>query len=274
MKKTVKVAICYDFDGTLAPGNMQEYDFMSKLNMKPAEFWDKSDALAAEQKADSNLAYMLTMLNEARSRNIGFTKEDFTSYGKNIKLFKGVEDWFDRINAYGKELGIEVEHYLLSSGLSEIVEGMPIYKKFNKVYACRFMYDSNGVAIWPAQVVNYTTKTQYLFRISKGCLEENDKSVNDRTLPEERNIPFTNILYVGDGITDVPCMAMLMKFGGHAAAVYTPRKKNGAKTANALLADGRVDCIAPADYTEGSRMDKYVKALLHKVKADSDLQNV
>jgi hypothetical protein len=267
-----KVAICYDFDGTLAYGNMQEYDFMSNLNIEADDFWNKSDTLAAEQNADSNLAYMWTMLEEAK--RYGTTKEDFAACGKNIRMFKGVDTWFDRINKYAAKLGIEAEHYLLSSGLQEIVEGMPISAKFKKVYANRFMYDANGVAFWPAQIVNYTTKTQYLFRISKGCLDEGDKTVNDRTNPEDRVIPFTNMLYVGDGLTDVPCMATLKKFGGHAAAVYTPRKKNNKKLANKLLEDRRVDVIAPADYSEGSRMDKFVKALLNQLKAEYELNNI
>lgn len=267
-----KVAICYDFDGTLAYGNMQEYDFMSNLKIEASEFWNKSDTLAAEQKADSNLAYMWTMLEEAKK--FGTTREDFLACGKNIRMFKGVDTWFERINKYAAKLGIEVEHYLLSSGLQEIVEGMPIYSKFRKVYANRFMYDANGVAFWPAQVVNYTTKTQYLFRISKGCLDESDKTVNDRTSPENRAIPFANMLYVGDGLTDVPCMATLKKFGGYAAAVYTPRKKGNKMLANKLLEDGRVDIIAPADYSDGSRMDKFVKSMLNKLKAEYELKNV
>lgn len=274
MGKKIKVAICYDFDGTLAQGNMQEYGFMENLGISPDEFWGKSDALAAQQNADSNLAYMWCMLEESRRRGVGFTKQDFMSCGKTINLFKGVDSWFDRINAYGKELGIEVEHYLLSSGLSEIVEGMPIYKKFTKVYANRFMYDVNGVAFWPAQIVNYTTKTQYLYRISKGCLDESDKSVNDRTKPEDRVIPFKRMLYLGDGLTDVPCMATLKKFGGYAAAVYTPNKKGGKAVANQLLQDGRVDVVAAADYSEGSKIEQYVKALLQKLKADEDLSKI
>jgi len=269
-KRKLKVAICYDFDGTLAYGNMQEYDFMKNLDLAPADFWAKTDKLAKSQNADGNLAYMWKMLEEAR--NTGTRKEDFLSCGKSIRLFKGVIDWFDRLNDYADNLGIELEHYLLSSGLSEIVEGTSIYKKFNKVYACRFMYDSNGVAFWPAQVVNYTTKTQYLYRISKGCLEECDNTVNERTNPKDRAVPFSRMLYIGDGLTDIPCMATLKKFGGYSAAVYTPRKKGNKKVANQLLADKRVDIIAPADYSENSKLDKYVKSLLKKIKADDDLQ--
>lgn len=264
------LAILYDFDGTIASGNMQEHDFIPKTNTTTDDFWLESDTLALEQNADNNLAYMRIMLEKAQK--IGKTRKDFIACGKNIRFFKGVLEWFDRINAYGKKIGVKVEHYLLSSGLHEIVEGTPIYKKFKKVYACRFMYNENNEAYWPAQVVNYTTKTQYLFRINKGCLEECDKSVNNRMNPEDRSIPFSRMLYIGDGLTDIPCMATLKEFGGHALAVYTPHKKGNKKIAKQLLADGRVDTIAPADYTEGSPLDLYVKALLKKAKADYDFE--
>ena len=272
-KNLIKVAICYDFDGTLAPGNMQEYGFMKALKTTPASFWKKSDQLSEDQCADKNLCYMQTMLEEARARHISFRREDLESYGKDIPLFNGVDTWFSRINAYARKNGIELQHFLLSSGLKEIVNGLPISKEFTKIYACSFMYDSNGVAFWPAQVVNYTTKTQYLFRISKGCLEETDTAVNERTPKEQRLMPFSQMLYVGDGLTDVPCMATLRKFGGQAIAVYRPRTKTGSKHAEKLLKDGRVDNIAIADYSEGSKMDVIIKAWLRKIKAEYDMKS-
>jgi phosphoserine phosphatase len=266
-KKPIIVTFLYDFDGTLAPGNMHEHGFIEKMGLSTDEFWNKSDALALEQNADSILAYMLKTLEEAKK--LGTTKKDFMSYGKTVQYFNGVEEWFERINKFGKSLGIQVEHYLISSGLSEMVEGMSIYSKFTKVYANRFMYDANGVAYWPARIVNYTDKTQYLYRISKGCLDEGDKSVNDRT--DEVRIPFQNMLYFGDGLTDVPCMAILQEYGGHAIGVYTPHKQKSKQTAEKLFDDGRVNTIALANYSEGSKIDKYVKALLTKIKADSNL---
>ncbi len=272
-KNLIKVAICYDFDGTLAPGNMQEYGFMKALKTTPASFWKKSDQLSEDQCADKNLCYMQTMLEEARAKHISFRREDLESYGKDIPLFNGVDTWFSRINAYARKNGIELQHFLLSSGLKEIVNGLPISKEFTKIYACSFMYDSNGVAFWPAQVVNYTTKTQYLFRISKGCLEETDTAVNERTPKEQRLMPFSQMLYVGDGLTDVPCMATLRKFGGQAIAVYRPRTKTGSKHAEKLLKDGRVDNIAIADYSEGSKMDVIIKAWLRKIKAEYDMKS-
>ncbi|MBR1949014.1 MAG: haloacid dehalogenase-like hydrolase [Alphaproteobacteria bacterium] len=269
-RNNIIVALLYDFDGTLAPGNMHEHGFIEKMGLTTNEFWNKSDNLALEQNADSNLAYMWLTLEEAK--RLGTKKEDFMSYGSKITYFKGVEDWFKRINDYGKELGITVEHYLISSGLSEIVEGMSIYPNFKKVYANRYMYDKNGVAHWPARIVNYTDKTQYLYRISKGCLDEGDKSVNDRC--ENIRIPFTNMLYFGDGLTDVPCMAILQDYGGHSVGVYTPCKKGNQKNVKKLLEDGRINISAPADYSEGSKIDTYVKTLLRKIKADSELTSL
>lgn len=268
----MKVAICYDFDGTLAPNNMQEYGFMKALKTTPQSFWRKSDALSVAQHADKNLCYMLTMLEESRAKHISFRQEDLAQFGKDIPLFKGVEEWFARINAFAKKNGIELQHFLLSSGLKEIVNGLPIRQNFTKVYACSFMYDANGVAFWPAQVVNYTTKTQYLYRISKGCLDETDPAVNDKVPHDMRAMPFTHMMYVGDGMTDVPCMATLRKFGGSAIAVYRPHTKTGSTNAQKLLKENRVDNIAPADYSAGSKMDTIVKAWLLKLKANRDMK--
>ena len=273
MKKTVlKAAICYDFDGTLAPGNMQEYGFMRALKTTPQSFWKKSDALSERQHADKNSCYMWLMLEEAKAKHISFRKEDLEQYGKDIPLFNGVDTWFKRINAFAKKNGIELQHYLLSSGLKEIVSGLPISKEFKRIYACSFMYDANGVPFWPAQVINYTTKTQYLYRISKGCLDETDLAVNEKVPHEQRVMSFSQMLYVGDGLTDVPCMATLRKFGGQAIAVYRPHTKTGSTHAQKLLHDRRVDNIAPADYTEGGKMDAIIKAWLLKLKADYDMK--
>lgn len=266
--KEIVVALLYDFDGTLAPGNMHEHGFIEKMGLKTEEFWEMSDDLASEQNADSNLAYMLLTLQYAK--RLGISKKDFMSYGKDVQYFKGVESWFDRINIFALKLGIKVEHYLISSGLSEMVEGMSIYPKFTKVYANSYMYDHNKVAFWPARIMNYTDKTQCLYRISKGCLGEGDKAVNERT--ENFRIPFTHMLYFGDGITDVPCMAILQEKSGHCIGVFDEEK--GDKRAKQLLADKRVNVIAPGDYSEGSKIDKYVKSLLLKIKADDILKNI
>jgi len=271
MEKKVKVAFCYDFDGTLSPGNTMEYSFMEKLGLEPEAFWKKVNLMAAFHNADSNLCYMQMMIEEARKQNMPFRREDLMADAAGVVLFEGVESWFSRINAYAASLGIEIQHFIISSGLQEILEGLSISSEFTRIYANSYIYDADGEAIWPGRVVNYTGKTQYLYRISKGCLEENDLSINLRTRPEELDIPFRNMLYIGDGFTDVPCMATLSMFGGQAVAVYRPGYEKGMKTARKLFAEKRVSFCAPADYRDGSRLDGYAKALLEKIYADSRL---
>ena len=272
MKKFIQVAICYDFDGTLAAGNMQEYEFMKRLGITPEQFWQKSDEMAQKFSADNNLCYMKCMLDEAKARKIAFRRQDFVDCGRNIPLFKGVIEWFDRINHYANTKGIILSHYLISSGLEEIVEGTPIAQKFNKVYASTFMYNAYGEAEWPARVVNYTGKTQYLFRINKGCLDLNDNiSVNHPMSEEERQIPFNHMIYFGDGETDVPCMSMIKKLGGYCVAVYQPHKHGAKNRAEKFLQDGRVNIYAPANFSAGTKIDRYVKKVLDKLSADAKL---
>lgn len=271
-KKLIPMAICYDFDGTLSPGNMQEYGFIKELGVTPEEFWDRSNTLAKVKKADDILAYMKVTIDESKKRNLPITREDFMAYGKNIKLYKGVTDWFDRINKYAKSQGVKIDHYIISSGLKEMLEGSPIADKFTEIFASSFLYDEEGAAVWPAMVLNYTSKTQYMFRINKGCLDVTDtEGVNKHIDKSCRPMPFENMIYIGDGDTDVPCMAMLNKAGGHTLAVY----KNGKKErASALNRDGRAHMVAPADYSEGKTIDKFVKAVIDKVVTDNKLKSI
>lgn len=273
MRKMIEVAFCYDFDGTLAAGNMQEYGFMRRLGMTPEEFWEKSDAMAKKYAADNNLCYMKCMLDEAKARKIAFTREDFVACGKDIVLYKGVVDWFDRINAYALSKGIKISHYLISSGLQEIVEGTPIASKFSQLYASTFMYNEYGEAEWPARVVDYTGKTQYLFRINKGCFDVHDNKSVNCAMPEcERPIPFKHMVYFGDGDTDVPCMSMIKRLGGYCLAVYQPHKPGAKERATKYLHDGRANIIAAADYSAGMKIDCYVKNVIYKIAADAKLK--
>jgi hypothetical protein len=272
-KKLTEVAFCYDFDGTLAGGNMQEYGFMRRLGITPEEFWPMVDSMARENAADNNLCYMRCMLEEAKARRIPFRCEDFMDCGRDIPLFKGVEEWFDRINAYALKKGIVVSHYLISSGLQEIVEGTPIAKKFTQTFASTFMYNGYGEAIWPARVVNYTGKTQYLFRINKGCLDVCDNRTINEPMPEnERPIPFDHMVYFGDGDTDVPCMSMIKRLGGYCVSVFQPDMDGAKKKAAKLKKDGRVNLVAPADYSVGSDIDRFIKRVIDKFAADGKLK--
>ncbi len=275
MNKKLDIALCYDFDGTLAPGNMQEYGFMNKLGITPQYFWRKSDKLAGDSNADHILAYMKCMLDEAKARNIPFKREDFVACGNDIKFFPGVEDWFKRINAYADKRGIRVHHYLISSGLEEIVEGTSIAKYFEHVYAGCFMYNCYGEAEWPARIVNYTDKTQYLFRINKGCFDPNDAaSVNMHMPKEERPMPFDKMIYFGDGETDIPSMVTVKKNGGYCVAVYQPHKKGAINKVNKFLEDGRVNFVAPADYSADKKIDKCVKYIIDKYAAEQKLREL
>lgn len=258
------MAICYDFDGTLSPGNMQEYDFMKAIGVKkPADFWKESAAIAQKQEADGIAAYMHLMIKKAKEADTPFKRKTFKDYGKTIELYDGVEEWFSRINDYAKTKGIAVNHYIISSGIKEILEGTKIAKKFKKIFASSFMYDSNGVAFWPAVVLNYTSKTQYLFRINKGCEDISDnKSINKFVAPEDRAIPFRNIIYIGDGDTDIPCMKIVKREGGHSIAVYKKATANAKEKVQDLIKNDRVNVVLPADYSENKDIDKYVKSII------------
>ncbi len=267
-RKLIPMAIAYDFDGTLAPGNMQEYDFIPALNMLSKAFWTFVNSLAKQHEMDQILAYMWAMLREADKADIRVHKSDFKNFGKNITLFPGVEGWFKRVNAYARSKGVRLEHFVISSGIREMVEGTPIYKEFKKVYASGFMFDHNGVACWPALAMNYTTKTQYLFRINKGSLDVYDNSVINTFVPkDQRPVPFENMIFIGDGETDIPCMRLVKDQGGHSIAVYNPNKRGAKKPAEQLINDGRATLSAPADFQEGSPIDSCVKAIIDKVEA-------
>ena len=275
MTKLIQMAICYDFDGTLSPKNMQEYGFMKKLQTTPLKFWAKSNKVAKENFADTNAAYMKLMIEEANKKGVPFTKNAFLEYGASVKFYKGVEGWFERINEYGKRHGVKVRHFIISSGLREIIKKTAIGKYFEEVFASSYMYDKQGNPIWPANVVNYTSKTQYLFRINKGCLDINDNiKVNARIEKDKREIPFENMVFIGDGETDIPAMKVLRSHGGHSVAVYNPKKVEKQAIAKKLINDNRVNIITPADYRENQIIDKYIKALINKIKSDNDLANI
>ena len=275
-KKPV-VAICYDFDGTLSPGNMQEYGFFPGLSPKDRQtFWDQSAQMAKENGADHILAYMLLMLEKARNNpSLKTTKTAIRAYGKEIELYPGVADWLKRVSDYGKSIGVKVEHYIVSSGLVEMIEGCPISRYFTRIYACSFKYTQNEVAEWPAQVVNCTTKTQFLFRISKAAYDLSDtRTLNGPIDEADRHVPFSRMIYIGDGSTDVPCMTVVKTRGGHSIAVYKPRSKEKRQEALGLLKNKRANFCLPADYGKDKALETTVKAILDKAKADWDVEQL
>ena len=256
------VAILYDFDKTLTTKDMQEYGFIPKLGMTSQQFWGEVEALRESENMDPMLAYLRHMLKRAAEKGIPATRDSFVSLGKDIEFFPGVEDWFERINQYGKEQGVTIEHYVISSGLKEMIEGSAIQKYFKEIYACEYLYDENQVAVWPKMTVNYTNKTQFLFRINKGVLEVwDDHNLNARVPNEERRIPFRNMIYIGDGLTDVPCMKLVKEHGGHSIAVFRKRSK---AVAARLMAEKRVDFITEANYCADGELDQIIKTIIEK----------
>ena len=276
------VAIAYDFDGTLAPGNMQEYNFIPDLNMDKGEFWQEANEMAKRHDMDEVLAYMHLMLIKAKEQNLDIREATFMKYGEKITFFEGVETYFERINDYAASLNLHLEHFIISSGLREIVKGTRIAKHFKTIYASGFQYDENGSACWPALAVNYTNKTQFLFRINKGIYNSYDNTLINKSMPEdERAVPFSNFIYIGDGETDVPAMKMVNLYGGTTIAVYNPnsvptpeRPVSAKEKCINLIRQKRADYIGPADYTENSELEVILKKVIDKIAVEQDLLHI
>ncbi len=269
-EKNPVLAVCYDFDRTLTPDDMQAQGFIQSVGADVKEFWDESNALAKKSNMDNNLAYMYLMVKRARGKFF-VTEKELNDYGAKIKLYRGAEGWFSRLNAYGRERGVILEHYIISSGLREMIEGTSIAGEFKKIYASAFLFDDEGVPVWPAQTINYTNKTQFLFRIEKGCLDINDHAgVNEYFEADKLRVPLRNFVYLGDSETDIPCMKLVSSAGGHAVGVYDPQGKK-AKVYD-LMKNNRIRYFAPADYTEGSELDQLLKAVIDKTASYEALE--
>ena len=258
------VALVYDFDGTLSPQPMQEYTVLPEMGEDPGKFWEECSEEAKKQNADKMLTYMRLLIDKMEANRTHISRKDLRKLASGIKYFPGVETWFDRINNYVAEKSegaIKVKHYIISAGLKEILEGITIKKYFEQMYASEYYFDHHDAARFPNVVINDTTKTQYLFRINKG-IEDIKESINQHTPEEERAIPFSNILYIGDGLTDVPCMTVTKNNGGFAVAVHAPNSNKSVKVCKTLVEGNRIDYFAPANYEEGKKLEQRVKVIL------------
>ena len=271
-----KIAIIYDFDKTLCTDDMQAYSFIKNLGMEPDKFWGEAADITSAHGVDRILSYMFVMIRECKKRGIPLTEAYLEKCGENVVLYKGVSTWFDRINEFGEQMGVEIEHYIISSGTYEIIQGTPIAKYFKRIYACRYMYDENGEAIWPARAINYTLKTQYIYRISKGILDVLDDYNLNRLQDESlRRIAYRNMIYLGDGLTDIPCMKMVKEKGGQSIAVYAAGRS---ETVKPLVDDDRINYVCAADYSKDSTLEKIVQlmienmAVLEKLKYKEETQ--
>ena len=262
------VAILYDFDKTLSTTDMQNYTFIPNLGMTPDEFWGETGKLSQKYEVERILSYMYCMIKFAKEKGIKMTKEYLQECGKAIKFYPGVTTWFKRINDYALEKGIIVEHYLVSSGTKEIVEGCSIVDEFKQIYGCEFLYDENGEACWPKMAINFTQKTQFFFRIAKGAIKPTDDAgVNEKSA--DRRVNYKNIIYVGDGMTDIPSMTLVKKNGGHSIAIHP---KDDKEVVQQIYDDNRCDFIVEADYSSGGEMDKVVKMLIDLISVQEKLE--
>ena len=267
------VAICYDFDKTLSPADMQAQGFIQSVGFDVDQFWEESDAFAVAHDMDQNLAYMYKMVQEAEGHFV-FSRAALMDYGAKVALFPGVNEWFGRLRTFGEQNGVIVEHYIISSGLKEMIEGTEPAKRgaFKKIYASSFCFNERGIAKWPAQMINFTNKTQFLFRIEKGILDVNDPGVNEYFPPEQLRVPFRNMIYIGDSDTDIPCMKLVNTYGGFSVGVYDPEKGNREKVFR-MMRENRIRYFAPADYREGSRLDGLIKDIILCAAAREKVEN-
>lgn len=264
------IALVYDFDGTLSPQPMQEYTVLPKIGVEPARFWAMVNAEARATESDPMLVYMRHIIEALDRAKVDVKREDFAAMASAIEYFPGVATWFARMNAYVKRRSrgtVKLQHYLISAGQREILDGVSIRKHFKRIYASEYHFNHHGVATFPKLLVTDTLKTQFLFRINKG-LELVTQSINEHMPESERPIPFANMIYVGDGMTDVPSMALTKKSGGHTVAVFDPKKDSQRATCVKLLDANRADFIAPADYRKASKLSRRVELLLDAIIAD------
>lgn len=252
------IAICYDFDKTLATNNMQSFSFIPSLGMKDEEFWAKCYKQTKKNGMDSTLSYLKLMIDECKKKGIRLSREYLQSMGKNIEFFDGVSTWFRRLNIYAQKKGLTLEHYIISSGNKEIIEGCSIFKEFKNVFGCEFLYNEQGEAVWPKNLVNYTLKTQYLFRICKGLNDLTDEETINQKVAE-KHVEFRNMIYIGDGMTDIPCMVLIKEKGGVAVSVYPPDKKEASVN---LVKDNRVNYACRSDFRSGAPLEKLIKLII------------
>ncbi len=266
-----RMAVLYDFDRTLSPDDMQAFTFIPSLGMRSGDFWAESNRVARANGMDTNLSWMKLMLDKASEKGMSISRAAFRALGRDVKLYDGIPEWFGRVNAYAAQKGVKAEHYIISSGLKEIIEGNEVAPFIKRIYASAFYYNGEGAALWPAQAVNYTNKTQYIFRIAKGAFDENDARVNDSFEEKNLYIPYENMIYIGDSETDIPCMRLIKSKGGTSVGVYDPALQSRKRVYD-LYRDGRINYFAPADYRGGQALDCLLRRVIDLVAAREALR--
>ena len=266
---TIKIALMYDFDKTLCTRNMQDYSLIPSMGLDVNEFWKSVLHNTISSNMDPTLSYMYVILRKAKENGLLIRRENLEKLGKDVVYYPGVEDFFERINSYGAALGAEISHFIISSGNKEIIDGCSIASQFRRIYASEFHYDDDGNADWPAIAINYTGKTQFLFRINKNILDVYDDSVNENIEQDKRDVSFSHMIYLGDGMTDVPCMRLVKANGGFSIGVYLHDNTSTVKT---LLQQNRINFAVAADYRENTELDQLIKSIIRHIVAESELE--
>jgi phosphoserine phosphatase len=267
----LRAALVYDFDGTLARGNLQERSFIPDIaGMSHGDFWMEVKRLAKAEDADEILVYMHLMLDRARAAGKPVTRAQLKQSGGDPDFFDGLDHWFERIDAFGDDLGLQLDHYVISSGIYEMIEGCSLFTRFRQVFASRFLYDKKtGEAKWPSVAINYTTKTQFLYRINKSIDNVWDtEAVNRWMHDDDRELPFERMIFIGDGDTDIPAMKLVTSQGGCSIAVLDPYQWTEPRSLDKisrLIAEDRVNFVAPADYQPKSQLDVIVKGAFGRI---------
>lgn len=285
-------ALIYDFDNTLIEGNLPDHSLLEEIGWEPEEFWKVSNKRAEDQRADMVCVYMHTLLEKAEEAGKPITREMLERHGKKIKMREGFADgqnsWFKRTGEIAREHGLEIQHYVITSGLAEMVEACPIANDLRAVFGSRYLYDENGKAVGLAHVVNYTNKTQHLFRINKGVHDiADDRKLNEYMHEETRPVPFSNMLFIGDGFTDIPCFSLIKRFQGHTLAVLAnevttedsdieiaqhimSKINKSFDQIETLVSDGRADHISlGAHFVPDGRVEQVVEKVARAIE-DND----
>lgn len=263
-----RLAIMYDWDQTLSPKYMSEFGLIKPFGFdNNTDYWDYcNNVITKKYNMENELAFLYSIVELSNKTKFPLNRKYLNEVGSQIEFYNGVLTWFDRINEFGKKHDVIVEHYIISSGIYEVIEGSRIFPYFKKVFASSFAYDDKGRPFWPAFSINYTNKTQYIFRIKKNLIDDlnNDGAVNSKYRKKDI-IPYSNMIYVGDGLTDIPCMKIIKEYGGHSICLFEEGMPSENK-AKKIKREGRVNFIANADYAENSDIDKIIKKIIIGLK--------